>query len=100
MQFLRTFIAALTVSVVAVCVAQEATAGDWQFKRSYYTHQIPREFQAQFPPPPSRSAYRPAYMSPYPGFSLQGGYRINRIQINSGLSSDVTIQYESWLRER
>lgn len=91
--------------ILAACflvafAADRAFGGDWRFRRSYYTHEIPRELAQRYPYPPSRSAYRPAYISPYPGFTVQGGFRINRIQINSGSSSDSTYIYEGWFRQR
>ena len=74
-----------------------AAAGDWRFRRSYFSHRTSPQMQAAYPPPRSRSAYRPAYVSQMPGFSFESGYRINRIQINVGNSSDTTIIREGWI---
>jgi len=46
---------------------------------------------------PRRTAAKPLGL---PGFSVQGGYRFNRIQINSGTSSDTTIIQEGWFFPR
>lgn len=104
----------ITLQVVcclaAVCLtASPVFADGWMFRRSYYSHTATnatasRSAQSQSghshfvnePPtgPPSRFAYRRPYISNRPGFSVRGGFRINRIQINSGLSSDYTVFYE------
>jgi len=75
-------------------------AADWRFRRSYFSHHVPAEYYAHDELPRSRSAYRPAYPNTLPGFSVQGGYRFNRIQINSGTSSDTTIIQEGWFFPR
>lgn len=100
----------MTRTVTAICLLLawlllaaapgSANAGDWRFRRSYHSHDVPREWQARFPVPHSRSAYRPAYITPTFGIAVMGGYRVNRIQFNSGNSSDTTILYEGWLRAR
>lgn len=97
--------------ILALCVllafaAEQVFGGppapprDWRFRQSYFTHEMPREMQSRYPLPQSRSAYRPAYVGHLPGFSVQGGFRVNRIQINSGNSSDSTYLYEGWFRSR
>lgn len=73
---------------------------DWRFRRSYFSHHVPQHLQHRYPPPPSRAAYRPAYYGAHPGFSFQGGYRINRMSIFNGTSNDTTVIYEGFLRER
>jgi len=90
------FILCLLPAVLLAAMTDRAAAGDWRFRRSYHTHQTPPQLQHRYPFPRSRSAYRPAYPSPLPGFSAQAGFRINRIQINSGQSSDTTIIQEGW----
>ncbi len=77
---------------------REAAAGDWRFRRSYFSHQLSPEWYGSNDLPRSRSAYRAAYPNLLPGFSVQGGYRINRIQINSGTSSDTTYLREGWFQ--
>ncbi len=89
--------------------ASPVFADGWMFRRSYYSHSAPRATASQLarsqpgyshfanePPtgPPSRFAYRRPYISNRPGFSVRGGFRVNRVQINSGLSSDYTVFYE------
>jgi hypothetical protein len=83
-----------------IATAPLADAADWRFRRSYFSHQLPPEWYAPGELPRSRSAYRPAYPNQLPGFSVQGGYRFNRIQINSGQSSDTTIIQEGWFFPR
>lgn len=91
----------IVACLMPAAMPSRAHAGDWRFRQSYHTHRLPREWRPYFPaPPPSRSAYRPAYLTPAFGFTIQGGYRINRVQINSGNSSDTTIFHEGWFRAR
>jgi len=102
---------AMRYLILAVCfllafVAEQALGGDappardWRFRPSYFTHQVPQDAAKRSPLPPSRSAYRPAAVGQFPGFSVRGGFRINRIQINSGNSSDSTYLFENWFRGR
>jgi hypothetical protein len=95
----------LTICLLLVLSSQpallsDAVAADWRFRRSYFSHHVPPDLYAYDELPRSRSAYRAAYPNRLPGFSAQGGFRINRIQINSGLSSDTTIIHEGWFQER
>lgn len=75
-------------------------AEDWMFRRSYYSHHVPLEHRAQFPPPQRRTAYRPAYVGITPGFAVRGVYRYNRIQLGQGRNSDVTIYRQDWFEEQ
>lgn len=101
MRFAIVAISLWTALAQAPVLAQEpAAVRDWRFGRSYFTHEMTRAEQARYPLPQSRSAYRPAYVGHLPGFSIEGGFRINRIQINSGSSSDSTYIYEGWFRAR
>ena len=75
-------------------------ADGWMYRRSYYSHEIPPEVQQTLPMPEHRSAYRPA-VTPYgPGFAIRGGYRINRIFLQSGLSTDLTVIRQGWFDVR
>ena len=103
---IRKMLNAAVLSAVAFAVAsllfeaRTASAGDWIFRRSYFTHTVPPHLRRHYPLPQSRSAYRQAYVGDSPGFSVQWGYRINRIIMRSGSSTDVTIIRENWLRVR
>jgi hypothetical protein len=77
-----------------------ASAEDWMFRRSYFSHALPPEVAAQYPRPESRSAYRPAVVSYGPGFAIRGGTRINRIFMRSGQSTDLTIIRQDWFDVR
>jgi len=66
-------------------------AADWVFRRSYFSHDLPPELAASYPVPVSYSAYRPAVVSPYPGFAINGARRFNRVLIQNGNSLDYTI---------
>ena len=76
--------------VVAV-PAGTCEASDWMFRRSYFSHDIPPELAGVYPLPVSQSAYRPAIVSPYPGFAINGARRFNRVLIQNGNSLDYTI---------
>lgn len=97
----RWLLIAFAVAAIAVLSKVEsANAGDWIFRRSYYSHAVPPHLRARYPLPHSRSGYRRALIGTLPGFSVQGGYRINRIFLQSGNSSDLTIIREGWFRVR
>lgn len=66
-------------------------AADWVFRRSYFNVAVPPEQAADYPIPRSLSAYRPAIVSPYPGFSVQSVQRFNHVAIPSGASMDYTL---------
>ena len=80
---------------LAVFLAWEGTAGasDWMYRRSYFSHALPPGVEPSYPLPVSESAYRPAVVSPYPGFGIQEMRRFNHVVIPSGASVDVTLQY-------
>lgn len=81
----------LAVAHVLAVPAGDCVASDWMFRRSYFSHDIPPELAANYPVPVSYSAYRPAIVSPYPGFAVNGARRYNRVLIQSGNSLDYTI---------
>ena len=72
----------------------ETQAGDWMFRRSYYSHELPTGTKIDYPLPNSRSAYRRPWVARGFGYSTRGAYRINRMQLRSGNSVDTTIFYE------
>ncbi len=81
--------------------AEDAAAGDWMFRRSYYSHEIPEEVREHMPPPPPpRSAYRPAMTGYGPGFAVRGGYRWNRITLGRGRNTDTMILRENFFEFR
>lgn len=81
--------------VVLIGFSQPATAEDWMFRRSYYSHQLPDGMVPNYPLPESRSAYRTAYYR-Y-GFGVSTGYRINNYVIQNGARVDRTIYQEGWV---
>ena len=93
----------LLVPIAALCLFATATgrgeASDWMFRRSYFSHSLPPEVAARYPVPESLSAYRPAIISPYPGFSLQGVTRFNNVVIPSGASLDYTLMRSESARQ-
>lgn len=71
-----------------------ALAGDWMFRRSYYSHQIGPGERDDWTP--SRSAYREPWVGAHPHFAARGGWRINSFIIHNGSSTDVTFFRENW----
>lgn len=93
-------VAALVLVVVGGWMTHSATAADpnWVYRRSYFSHVLPPEIQANYPVPTSRAAYRVPMVQVYPGFSVQGAYRYNPIVINDGRANDVTIYRQFWVQ--
>jgi len=86
----------IACGIVIGMFASPAQAGNWIFRRSYYSHEIPQQLQYKYPLPHSRSAYRPAVTGVRPGFAIRGGYRYNRILLRGNGSTDITIIRENW----
>jgi hypothetical protein len=95
-------LARLFVSAFLLCVlaSDSADAGDWIYRRSYFSHDIPPEEAGFRSFPESRSAYRKAYVNTSPGFAVRGGYRFNRIYMRDGNSTDLTVIREDWFQVR
>lgn len=85
--------AALVWAAGASC-AYSASADDWMYRRSYYSHMPAAGDAARRPP--TRSAYRPALRGSGFGFGARGGYRFNRVFLRSGQSTDLTVIQENW----
>jgi len=92
---MRVWLAAICLTFVALSAATPMQAEDWMFRRSYFSHELPPSIAARYPRPASRSAYRIPYARG-DGFAVRGGYRINRIYLQSGNSTDTTYIYENW----
>lgn len=87
----RRLLTALVLTLPVCPATERAEAGEWMFRRSYYTHEVPRELRSLYPRPASRSAYRPALVRTTPGLAVRSAHRFNRILLRSGNSSDLTI---------
>lgn len=87
-------------AVLAAFTPRPAPAGDdsWVYRRSYFSHVLPPDVQAQYPVPDSRSAYRIPYVDTSPGFGVRGIYRYNPVIIYDGRANDVTIYRQFWLQ--
>jgi hypothetical protein len=75
--------------------ALSAEAGDWMFRRSYYSHSAgpaPVDESA-----PSRTAYREPWVGAHPRFAIRGGWRFNTFVLQNGTNStDRTFFRENW----
>lgn len=95
--------ALIRLSLIAGCTitallfnSRAMRADDWEFRPSFYSHQPNPYLESIAPRPASRSAYRVPYFGAGPGFAIRGGYRYNRVAIQSGNSFDVTIFRQNW----
>lgn len=83
--------------VVAAGLAGSATrveAGDWMFRRSYYSHAAgPTVLDDS---PPSRSSYNEPWVGAHPRFAIRGGWRFNSFTLQNGSSTDRTFFRENW----
>jgi len=92
---LRKSLAAATIVAGTLLLANAASAADWMFAPSYYSHVDSIGYS--FPiPPSSRSAYRPAVVGAHPRFAIRGGHRVNNIILRNGNSWDRTTIREDW----
>ncbi|MBI1313548.1 hypothetical protein GC176_19835 [bacterium] len=98
---MRYFFLLIVLTFCGSTAANTATANDWMFRPSYYSHAIPADMAADagqlasandpmFPQPVPRSAYRRAYAQLGPGFALRSNYRFNIYRLRSGQSQDTT----------
>ncbi len=90
--------------VILFCVgmsvsANSASAAEWMFERSYFSHALPPEVQAQYPVPASRSAYRQAARGTTPGFAIRGVQRWKWTTMRSGNSYDTTLYRSTFVEQ-
>lgn len=91
-RLLWTLFAAALVGGSAVSSARGADS--WASLPSYHSHRVPPHLVAYHPVPVPVAAYRPAFASSAPGFSVQTATRVNRVLIRGGGGSvDATILY-------
>ena len=82
------------VALLGGALASGARGADrWMSRPSYFSHQVPPALLAAHPTPVSRSAYRPAWVSDRPGFSVSGASRWNQVQFRAAGSNDTTVLY-------
>ena len=92
---LKKIVRACLFSAVLAGSASTASAADWMFEHSYYSHANSSGY-VNGTAPRSRSAYRPAYLGGHQKFAVRGGIRMNTIVIWNGDSVDRTIIRENW----
>jgi len=93
----RWYVAVLVLGMVSGFLGSNATeAADWMFRRSYYSHHVPADQEADYPRPYSRSAYRRAVVPP--GVSIRGEYRRNTMILQNRNSTDYRIQRHNWFQ--
>lgn len=99
---MRYLLVLFVLGFVSSIDAAEASAEDWMFRPSYYSHalspellaaqkQMPEQFVSPYPQPVPRSAYRPAHAQLGPGFAVRSKYRFNVYRLWTGRSYDTTI---------
>ena len=69
------------LALAAALVPSLASAGNWVFKPSYYSHEIA---PADRPLPSPRTSYRTPSVSNNPGFSVRGRQRFNYFTLRNG----------------
>ena len=89
------FAGLLALAVFAVVMPDSASAADWAFKRSWFSHG-PASGQ---PLPRQRTAIRPALPQKGPGFAVRSSYRYNLFRIRNGRSYDTTIYRQFSVQE-
>jgi hypothetical protein len=88
----RRLIASILIWFTALAIWAEA--GDWMFRRSYYSHDAgPGDLDDSAP---SRSAYRAPWVGAHPHSAVRSGWRYNSFVINNGSSTDMTFYRENW----
>jgi hypothetical protein len=98
-RILRLSGAALLVSMIITgASATSLQAGDWIYRRSYFSHVLPPDVAARYPAPESRSAYRVPMVYEAPTAGIRGVYRYNPIILYDGRSSDITIYRQNWIQ--
>jgi hypothetical protein len=75
--------------------ASTATAEDWVFRRSYYSHTPPPVAEPRGPVDP-RLGYREAFVGAHPRGAIRAGWRWNNITVSNGYSVDRTMIRESF----
>jgi hypothetical protein len=99
---MRYLLVLFVLGFVSSIDAKAASANDWMFRPSYYSHapspellaaqeQMPEQFASPYPQPVPRSGYRPAHAQLGPGFAVRTKYRFNVYRLWSGRSYDTTI---------
>ena len=89
----------LTGLLFSLCLAwgltaAPADAGDWMFRRSYYSHAQGSGLLDDAPP--SRSSYSEPWVGAHPRFAIRGGWRFNSFTLQNGQSTDRTFFRENW----
>jgi hypothetical protein len=93
----------LTMAAAIICLslatisvsAPQASAGEWMFRRSYYSH-APQPGQEE-EGPGARSVRREPWVGAHPRFAIRGAWRFNTFSIQNGSgSSDRTYFRESY----
>jgi hypothetical protein len=96
---MRSRIIAGLLSILCLsCLAMAAApveAGDWMFRRSYYSHTpVPGLLDDS---PPSRTSYSEPWAGAHPRFAIRGGWRFNTFTLQNGTgSTDRTYFRENW----
>lgn len=86
------FLSTALVLLGGILFSASASAEDWMFRRSYFSHAY-GPGDANHPTPLSRSAYRPPYASAHPHFAIRGGWRFKNYSLPNGSGGTDTLYY-------
>lgn len=86
--------AVLVLATLGTTASVEAST--WMFQPSYFSQGVPARTKAHIPSLNGRAAYRRPFVNLAPSGSVRGGYRFNRVQIQSGNSIDTTFIRENF----
>src|SRR5262245_47665755 len=82
----RLFAVVMIVTGVAwLAATSSAEAGDWMFRRSYYSHNAGPNVLDDAAP--SRAAYREPWVGAHPRFAVRRGWRFNSFVLEHGTTS-------------
>ena len=97
-RILAVVMTAASLAWVAAAGTSPAEAGDWMFRRSYYTVTTARPGACwTMPPPAARPRANPGSGGLHPRFAIRGGWRFNSFVLQNGTNStDRTFFRENW----
>src|SRR5262245_40431202 len=84
----------ILTAVAWLAASGSAPAGDWMFRRSYYSDDV-EQGEVNFSAP-TRTSYREPWVGAHPHSAVRSGWRVNSFVIHNGSSTDQTFFRENW----